>query len=135
MEVSLNSKLLLVLTAIFFVTLLAFVAREALFEIDAAVTKGEGQGVGRNERSTPRSFILPATPAVAFEQEEQAKQLSSDIDPLACLRALRAMGYLAAETPPIFTAQNVEAIVRFQRANDLRATGQFNPETTRLLRC
>jgi hypothetical protein len=25
----------------------------------------------RNERSTPRSFVLPATPAVALEQERQ----------------------------------------------------------------
>ena len=31
----------------------------------------EGSDKGRNERSTPRSFILPATPAVALEQERK----------------------------------------------------------------
>jgi len=31
----------------------------------------EVQGTARNERSIPRSFVLPATPAVAFEQERQ----------------------------------------------------------------
>ncbi len=31
----------------------------------------ESPNAERNERSTPRSFILPATPGVAFEQERR----------------------------------------------------------------
>ena len=34
-----------------------------------ATAVSTGDSGGRNERSTPRSFILPATPAVALEQE------------------------------------------------------------------
>lgn len=37
-------------------------------------------GVMRNERSTPRNFILPATPAVAMEQENSVSTKVDDGD-------------------------------------------------------
>jgi hypothetical protein len=43
----------------------------------ASVGFGSGEsedGTGRNERSTPRSFILPATPAVALAQQRRLRE-------------------------------------------------------------
>ena len=39
----------------------------------------------RNEQSTPRSFVLPATPAVAIEQEQRAKELRAGLSSEKCI--------------------------------------------------
>ena len=89
----------------------------------------------RNERSTPRSFILPATPAVAEEQEEQARELTDGVDTFGCLRTLRALGYEADDAPPALRARNVDAIFHFQREHGMNATGQLDPHTAKALGC
>lgn len=89
----------------------------------------------RNERSTPRSFILPATPAVATEQENQRRELRSGVNSLECLRRLQTLGYEADDTPPILTARNVEAIFRFQQDRSIATTGRLDSTTIALLEC
>jgi hypothetical protein len=89
----------------------------------------------RNERSTPRSFILPATPAVAEEQENQARELNVGVDGVACLARLAALGYDSHEPPPVLTARNVAAIVQFQRASGIAETGRLDKLTAKLLGC
>ncbi len=89
----------------------------------------------RNERSTPRSFILPATPAVAEEQEKQARELTDGVDTFGCLRKLRALGYEGDDAPPALRARNVDAIFHFQRERGMNATGRFVPDTAKLLGC
>ncbi len=89
----------------------------------------------RNERSTPRSFILPATPAVAEEQESQDRDLRAGVDSLLCLRRLKVLGYDLDDTPPVLTARNVWAIRQFQNDRRVVVTGRFDPRTAELLRC
>ncbi len=93
------------------------------------------EGSERNERSTPRSFILPATPAVAEEQQKQAQELRDSVDTFACLHRLRALGYNADDTPPAFRARNLEALSRFQTDRGSKPTGRLDRNTVRSLRC
>ncbi len=89
----------------------------------------------RNERSTPRSFILPATPSVAEEQEHQAREVGEGLDIFRCLRQLQALGYGSDDTPPALTARNVGAIFRFQKDHGVTTTGRLDRVTVRLLEC
>jgi peptidoglycan hydrolase-like protein with peptidoglycan-binding domain len=93
------------------------------------------EGAERNERSTPRAFILPATPAVTREQEEQAREAREGLDVFRCQRRLRKLGYQADDTPPVLRAQNLSAIFRFQQDHGLAPSARFDPETVRMLRC
>lgn len=101
-------------------------------EWDARLADEQAQ---RNERSTPRSFILPGTPAVTREQEEQAREASEGLDVFRCLGRLRMAGYQADDTPPVLRAQNLAAIFRFQRDHGLAPTARFDWETVRMLKC
>jgi hypothetical protein len=92
-------------------------------------------GAQRNERSTPRSFILPATPAVAIEQEQQAREMLDGIDTFGCLHRLRALGYEADASPPALRARNLEAIFRFQKDRGMAPTGRLDRSTVKLLGC
>jgi hypothetical protein len=101
----------------------------------AAPTTDSG---GRNERSTPRSFILPATPAVALEQElrlrEQTdKRQAAMID--RCAAGLVVRGYDVGDEIVSFNAKLVEAIFLYQEQNGLVATGRLNDATRRSLGC
>jgi len=89
----------------------------------------------RNERSTPRSFILPATPAVADEQEEQMRESKEGIDLFHCLGELRALGYGADDRPPALRARNLDALFRFQKDRGMVPTARLDRETVRLLKC
>jgi murein L,D-transpeptidase YcbB/YkuD len=93
------------------------------------------EGAERNERSTPRSFVLPATPAVAEEQQKQARELSDGVDTFGCLHRLRVLGYNADDAPPAFRARNLEALSRFQRDRGMKPTGRLDPNTVRSLGC
>ncbi len=89
----------------------------------------------RNERSTPRSFILPATPAVATEQENEQRELRRGVKPFECLGRLQALGYEADDTPPVLTARNVGAIFKFQQDWSIATTGRLDSDTVALLQC
>ena len=74
----------------------------------------EEHGTGRNERSTPRSFVLPATPGVALAQESlkatgvYSRQVSK------CVSVLRTLGYQIDGDENLLNAKVVEAIYIFQ---------------------
>jgi Putative peptidoglycan binding domain len=87
----------------------------------------------RNERSTPRSFVLPATPGVAQEQEVQRLQRLDESG--RCLARLRALGYELDDPSALLTARSVVAIFRFQREHGLQPTGQLSSETRQRLAC
>jgi|SRR2546422_4329919 len=99
---------------------------------DAQVNVDEAQ---RNERSTPRSFILPATPAVAEQQEQEARELKENLDVFRCLGNLRILGYGADDTPPALRARNLEAVVRFQIDHGLTPTARLDRRTVGMLKC
>jgi hypothetical protein len=129
-----GSYVLHVCTAIFLVTLglVSFTAfhRSAIW--DERISE---EGAERNERSTPRAFILPATPAVAEEQERQARDLRDGVHTFRCLQTLRTLGYDADDAPPALRARNLEAILRFQRDRGMKATGRLDRDTVTSLRC
>lgn len=87
----------------------------------------------RNENSTPRSFILPATPAIAFEQERaDYGKNSTEMD---CLYSLSASGYDVGKEGIAGNAKFVSALFKFQKENNLQATGKLNKETMSALHC
>jgi hypothetical protein len=96
---------------------------------------GENEGVtGRNERSTPREFILPATPAVALAEESRLRG-PSDEDISLCLEKLDLLGYASDGASPLITARNVTAIFHFQRDQGLVASGRLDADTMTRLGC
>jgi hypothetical protein len=99
---------------------------------DNRIEEGDAQ---RNERSTPRSFILPATPAVAEEQQDQARERREGVDVFRCLGRLRTLGYGADDAPPALRARNLEAIFRYQKDRGLKTTARLDRETVRSLGC
>lgn len=92
------------------------------------------RGSGRNERSTPRSFILPATPAVASIQNR--REVSVDSRRMSrCVAELRLLGYQIDADEDLLNAKVVEAIFRFQAEQGLPTTGEVDELTARALRC
>ncbi len=95
----------------------------------------EERGTGRNERSTPRSFVLPATPGVAFAQESlkatgvYSRQVSK------CVSMLRTLGYQIDGDENLLNAKVVEAIYIFQSDRNLPTTGKADELTMRALKC
>jgi hypothetical protein len=91
-------------------------------------------GIERNERSTPRSFILPATPAVALAQQSRLQEpLDEGIS--LCLEKLDSRGYGSDRASPLTTARNVTAIFNFQRDQGIVASGRLNDDTRTRLGC
>ena len=89
----------------------------------------------RNERSTPRSFILPATPAVAFEQERRRSDKVRLAQTAKCLGMLRSRGFHVGEVGTLLNAKLVEALYRFQIDHGLLASGQLDEATMKGLKC
>ena len=95
----------------------------------------EQQDAERNERSTPRSFILPATPGVAFEQERQRSDKLKLAQVAKCLGLLRSSGYHVDDIRTLLNAKLVEAIYTFQIDHDLHPSGKLDETTMRKLKC
>jgi len=95
----------------------------------------EAYNVNRNERSTPQSFILPATPAIAFEQERQLEEKANQDQIAACVWQLKNLGYDVGDGRPMLNVQLVEAIYKFQTEHRLLATGRLDPVTMKVMGC
>jgi hypothetical protein len=89
----------------------------------------------RNENSTPRSFVLPATPAVAEEQERKKAEILKGIKADRCLSKLKDLGHSIDDFDTSFNAKLVEAILSFQQEMKLKKTGQLDFETRNKLGC
>jgi hypothetical protein len=110
--------------------------RADLYQVTESPTTPESE---RNERSTPRSFILPATPAVAVEQETRSAQNSTAAtskDQIAvCAIRLIDLGYDVGDEAVVFNAKLSEAVYEYQEAHGLHKTGKLDPATIRSLSC
>jgi peptidoglycan hydrolase-like protein with peptidoglycan-binding domain len=95
----------------------------------------EGSDKGRNERSTPRSFILPATPAVALEQERKKIVSEHEVQIKYCILKLHDLGYRIINFDDIFNIQIMIAIMDFQKKNGLEVSGEFDVKTIGNLGC
>lgn len=124
---------LMVMVLAGFIALYWFKARELPSEV-ASVADSDG----RNERSTPPTFILPATPAVVREQELRLRE-HSDKKVAAilnkCSAELISRGYDVGDEMVTFNAKLVEAIWLFQQRSALRADGRFTEQTRKALGC
>ena len=92
-------------------------------------------GTGRNERSTPRSFVLPATPGVALAQESLKATGVYPRRVSKCVSVLRTLGYPIDGDESVLNARVVEAIYTFQIDQHLPTTGKVDQLTMRALKC
>jgi hypothetical protein len=91
---------------------------------------------GRNEGSTPRTFVLPATPAVAEEQERKQLLLLRKPQIQKCMFKLFDLGYKELGSfDDIFDIKITIALINYQRANNLKVSGKFDLETMKILDC
>lgn len=118
---------LFVVTSIFFFQLLSLPDNQN----DRQIYPDEG----RNEGSTPRSFILPATPAVALIQEAKLKRNGEEKMIKGCLLRLIDLGFYVRDLDDIHDDQIPISLIKYQFSRQLSRTGQFDEETRRLLRC
>jgi murein L,D-transpeptidase YcbB/YkuD len=129
---SLLSLMVLVLAC--FIAMYWFKARS----LPPATTAPAANSEGRNDRSTPPTFILPATPAVAREQElrlrEQSdKRLAAVLN--KCAAELVVRGYDVGDEMVSFNAKLIEAVFTFQQEHGLTPTGKLDQRTIRALGC
>jgi hypothetical protein len=99
---------------------------------DIPVSEGSAK---RNERSTPRSFILPATPGVAFEQERRRSDTTNRNQLTKCIGMLRGRGFQVGQNDALLNAKLVEALYTFQIKHGLSASGQLDTTTMQKLEC
>lgn len=89
----------------------------------------------RNEQSTPRSFVLPATPMVAIMNEQEAQAGADVVAMRRCIQALHAAGYAIEQLDTRFNAELIEAVYRFQHQFRLAETGVLDAVTKEKLGC
>lgn len=91
---------------------------------------------GRNEGSTPRTFVLPATPAVAKEQERKQVALLKKNEIQKCMLKLYDQGLLNIYNfDDIFDFKITLGIIKYQKQNQLQVSGEFDMETKNHLGC
>ena len=132
-EKNLNS-ILVVLTITFIVVSGVSIQKGYLTETRSHMSMDEDDS-DRNENSTPRSFILPATPAVAEEQERKKTEILKGIYADKCMSKLKDLGYPIDDFDTSFNAKLVEAILSYQSKSKLNKTGQLDSETRKKLGC
>lgn len=91
--------------------------------------------VNRNENSTPRSFILPATPAVTMEQERKKQDKLSDSEFNKCVSILASKGYVVDEIDFNYNAKLIENLLAYQNNLNLIRSGRLDPVTRKSLGC
>ncbi len=109
--------------------------RSILLNLYGSHPAEEGHDRGRNERSTPRSFVLPATPGVALAQEAVNEAGDRRQQVLRCVSVLRTLGYQIDGDENLLNAKVVEALFTFQEIRQLPATGKIDDTTMRALKC
>ena len=90
-----------VMTTVYALVLLPFIY-VALTPSNANVEAFNEIDPGRNERSTPRTFVLPASPIVAFEQERKRSLLAESESTTYCMLKLKDFGYEPGAIGSIF---------------------------------
>lgn len=128
------NSILVVLTTIFIVVSGVSIQKGYLIETRSHMSMDEDDS-DRNENSTPRSFVLPATPAVAEEQERKKAEILKGIYANKCMSKLKDLGYPIDDFDTSFNAKLVEAILSYQSKLKLNKTGQLDIETRKKLGC
>jgi len=90
---------------------------------------------GRNENSTPRTFILPANPAVAAEQERKLSLEKNREQIQRCVIALVDKGRKFSNVEKITSDDVIFETLRYQFAVNIDPTGEFDEITRKNLSC
>jgi len=89
---------------------------------------------GRNNSSTPPTFVLPATPAVAQIQERR-KALDSD-EIIFCAVRLNDLGYMNFSlNRNIDNIYLTVELLKYQNSRNIPMSGEFDKKTKELLMC
>ena len=123
-----------VMTLMFFLTLSPF-----LLVLIKDVSKPQNSSVPfkshRNERSTPRTFILPASPAVAFQQEK-SKTLDKEIHIYRkCWFRMKDLGYDVGDFRDLSNVYFVSSIREIQNSHGIVPDGTLNIPTIKQIGC
>ena len=94
----------------------------------------DGMQGERNERSTPRSFVLHATPAVTEIAEERDGRTPEAVV-IGCLVTLARLERRVYLSESANSAANRAAIFEFQRASGLPTNGSLDSATRATLAC
>jgi len=91
---------------------------------------------GRNENSTPRTLILPATPAVAREQERKKEFINRHDEIMRCIVALDDTNFMNLKgLDDIFDIRVTVALIEYQSEKKINVTAEFDPVTKKRLGC
>ena len=129
-----TNSILVVLTIIFMVVSGVSIQKGYLTKNKSHLLMDEDDS-DRNENSTPKSFVLPATPAVAEEQERKKAEILKGIHADKCMSKLKDLGYPIDDFDTSFNAKLVEAILSYQSKSKLNKTGQLDVETRKKIGC
>jgi hypothetical protein len=133
MNLSLNDRLY-IFTLIYFVVCAPFAFlwyHEESFVRPQSLIVDEG----RNERSTPRTFVLPANTAVAFEQAKKLEVSTPLKEAQKCLLRLHDLGFAIFNVEATASHRAFSQTLRYQHRNGLQPSGQFDPATRKNLEC
>ncbi len=122
------------LTTLYLLTLGALYYNQ-IYLASTDVHRVDPEDAERNENSTPRSFILPATPAVAEEQERKISKAGDLKSEAKCIFKLIDLGYQIDSFDPSFNATLIAATYKFQVQNHLSASGRLDHATKQSLGC
>jgi hypothetical protein len=128
------NSILIVLTTIFTIVSGVSIQKGYLNETISHMSMDQDDS-DRNENSTPRSFVLPATPAVAEEQERKKAEILKGIHADKCMSKLKDLGYPIDDFDTSFNAKLVEAILSYQSKTKLNKTGLLDLDTRKKLGC
>lgn len=126
--------------AVFFSTLLFFVTVSPfafLFLAQDNFQRPEAVNVdrSRNENSTPRTFVLPASPAVAAEQERKIRVRKNATQIQRCLITLIDKGYRLSDVSDVTSDRIFFETLRYQFDIGISATGELDTITRNNLKC
>ena len=89
----------------------------------------------RNENSTPRTFVLPANPAVAREQSRKITLLENSEMIKSCIISLVDKGHKFANVENVTADAVMFETLEFQINNNLLPSGAFDNLTRQKLAC
>ena len=130
-----RARALLAILTFGFIVVSTYSVYQIYFFADPRYAIADESDPERNDQSTPRSFVLPATPAVAIEQEKRAAELRSGLSTEKCIGRLRDLGYQIDDMDTSFNATYIKSIIEFQKSKGLMVTGNADVQTRAKLGC
>ena len=126
---------LMLLTFLYLVIIMGFIF-SPVNNIQKRILLSIENDPGRNEGSTPRTFVLPATPAVAREQEMKYKELKNKELIQKCMLKLIDNGFdNVGSFDDVFDFNTKLSIIKYQIINNIKTSGVFDGETKAKLDC